>query len=333
MRKVFVFVLVLLLAFPSLIFATVESPTVDIPLKDVHVGVSWEDFDHECDSDVVVPEGKVLWHLIASPVDSEAIASIDGVLGEQKGSTTGKGAIHWTFITDDLVAPEWVAVFSNGVEYKNNGKIQTDLRVSHTCYGGDVISPPPPEEDPTAKITIKKEVVGTSRPVIFDFIIKTTQTDRANEWVEEFSLGDGDEMTFTVTPGAYQIIETINSSFSTVIDSTQSEESTSSVVINVIEDEDRVVLFINTYIPPDKPDKPDRPDKPDPPVEEPPIEEPPVDPPADIEDEDLVGPTEPVEPVNPDVPQTGLLDMSILYGFGMAASGAGLYKLKRKPKE
>jgi len=109
-----------------------ESPTSgEVTLKNVHIGSSWENFDHEGCDDIVLEQGQVLWHLVLSPVAKDATASIDGVPGENHG-----GSIHWTFVNNLTSAPSWTANVSNGLQYSGpDCNLQTELRVSHTCIG------------------------------------------------------------------------------------------------------------------------------------------------------------------------------------------------------
>ena len=107
-----------------------------VRLKDAHTNQSWESFDHENCGDIDLETGEVLWHLVLSPVESDATAVINGVVGNNHG-----GSIHWTFINDQTTALDWEAQVSGGLTYSGpECNLQTDLRVSHTCYkedGGD----------------------------------------------------------------------------------------------------------------------------------------------------------------------------------------------------
>jgi len=104
----------------------------NVPLKSQHIGQSWDFFDNgDCDPSTI-GSGDVLWHIVLSPVGKDATAVINGVLGENHG-----GSIHWTFINTLTTAPEWVAEVNNGLLYTGpDCNLQTELRVSHTCYGG-----------------------------------------------------------------------------------------------------------------------------------------------------------------------------------------------------
>ena len=108
-----------------------EGGAGNVSLKAEHAGQSWEIFEHEDCGDIEA--GQYLWHLVLSPVNADASATIDGVAGINNG-----GSIHWTIINNSPVALNWVAIVTSGLQYNpaQDCSLKSELRVSHTC-GGD----------------------------------------------------------------------------------------------------------------------------------------------------------------------------------------------------
>jgi len=115
------------------------------PVPNKHAGDYYvEHLDpNECEGVALLP-GQVLWHLILTNwVDLKDPAkplsiTIDGVAGTPHG-----GAMHWTFINYLTTAPNWIAQVTNGLDYhsvpgQGGCVLKTELKVSHTCYGGDI---------------------------------------------------------------------------------------------------------------------------------------------------------------------------------------------------
>ena len=145
--------------------------------------------------------GQVTWHLTMSPVVAGTEAWIDfinvnGVKDDgEEGFRPGgeQGALHWYIITDKLYAPDWIANVTSGMVYKDDCSIKTDLRVSHTCYGGEI-------EEGSIKVT------KTFTDAKTEFNFKVTGP---NSYSKSFKLKDGEFWTSGDIPvGTYKVEET-----------------------------------------------------------------------------------------------------------------------------
>jgi len=134
-----------------------SNPTV--PLKSVHQGASYLGF-LENDCNITLDPGQVIWHLVLSPVEpnngSAFLLDPFGTNVDSNGTPVGNnygtnhgGSIQWYILNNLKAAPTWIAEVVQG--YRS----QSELRVSHTCYGGDN-----GEEPETGCITIYKEMEG-----------------------------------------------------------------------------------------------------------------------------------------------------------------------------
>ncbi len=162
----------LLLLFPMHSIFAKPSECDDMPksgsvkLKDEHIGKDWDSFNHENCNEYKIDSGQILWHLVLSPVGKDAAATINGVSGVNKG-----GSIHWTFIISSKTAEAWVAEVSNGLWYTGpDCKLQTELRVSHTCSGETDTT------ETTAPETTAAETIAAETTVSETITTETTTT-------------------------------------------------------------------------------------------------------------------------------------------------------------
>ncbi|MCL4377202.1 MAG: DUF5979 domain-containing protein [Actinobacteria bacterium] len=146
----------MLLLIPGTLFAGTEDGPVT--LKTQHIGLAWDDpeFGHEAPpAGVTVNAGQYMWHLVLSPTLNIATTDADLVLfsGDTLAKKEQNGAsIHFYIVNTNPNAQAWVANVTDGLEYNNDGSLKTELRVSHTWYGGTT-----PEN---AGIIINKSILG-----------------------------------------------------------------------------------------------------------------------------------------------------------------------------
>jgi hypothetical protein len=145
----------------------------NVSLKSQHIGQSWDFFNNGGCNPSTIGSGNVLWHLVLSPVDKDATAVINGVVGENHG-----GSIHWTFINTSLTAPEWVAEVSNGLLYSGpNCNLQSELRISDTCYGGTGTTETTTVETTAAETTAVVETTAAVTTVVETTAAETTSAE------------------------------------------------------------------------------------------------------------------------------------------------------------
>lgn len=130
----------MLLIIPGALYAGTEDGPVTLKAK--HIGLAWNnsEFDQEAPpSGVTVNPGQYMWHLVLSPTLKVAItdATITLFSGDTLAKKEQNGAsIHFYIVNTNPNAQAWVANVTDGLKYKQDGSLITDLRVSNTWYGG-----------------------------------------------------------------------------------------------------------------------------------------------------------------------------------------------------
>ena len=181
----------MLLIMPGPLYAGTEDGPVT--LKTQHIGLPWNDptFANESPpSGVTVNAGQYMWHLVLSPTLN--IATTDATLTLFSGDTLVKteqngATIHFYIVNTNPNAQAWVANVIDGLQYNpGNGTLQTELRVSHTWYGGNSVQ---------AGIAINKSILGGSPATgTFSFNVYNVATGGT-------ALNGATPLTITITNG------------------------------------------------------------------------------------------------------------------------------------
>ena len=186
-----------------------------------HANKSYKDFLKEKDCDVTLQPGQVLWHLVMTGIADGGTATIDGTEGVRHGKE-----LQWTFINNLTTSPDWEAIVTNGITDK------TDLKISHSCYGGDPT---------TGSITINKVVSGGLTGT-FDFSITGNEGNEYNN-TASITIAAGDTSgSATITglaPGSYTVTETSTGAYTTSVDVTGG-------IVTVVAGQDVPITFTNT---------------------------------------------------------------------------------------
>ena len=156
-----------------------------------HEGLPYTDFlSQNCD--VVLLPGQVLWHLVMTGIADTGTATIGGVEGNRNGHE-----LQWTIINNLTFAPDWEAIVTDGILVGPPGP-STDLKVSHTCYGG-----PDPQ---TFSITVVKTSTGFVAGD-GDFVF-TLYKDAVSQGTGNITAPGGSYTFINLEEGTYTIVET-----------------------------------------------------------------------------------------------------------------------------